>query len=151
MRPGDVYFTNDPWLATGHLNDLLLVRPDLLRRELAGLISCTSHLDDLGGQGMGPNGSDVYDEGLFIPPLKLIDGGRSSHLLLDMIKANARAPVQNEGDVYALISCCEVAAPRVVEMMQEFGSDIWTISPTTSARHPTRPMLGNQASCPPGV
>ena len=118
MRPGDIYCTNDPWLATGHLNDLLLLGPIFHRGVLVGLVSCTSHLYDLGGLGMGPDGSDVYDEGLFIPMARLVDQGTINHLLLDMIKANSRAPISNEGDVYALISCCEVGAARLGEMME---------------------------------
>ena len=72
---------------------------------------------------MGPDGSDVFDEGLFIPMARLVDQGTINQLLLDMIKANSRAPISNEGDVYALISCCEVGAARLVEMMDEFGLD----------------------------
>ena len=70
LRPGDVFVMNDPWLATGHLNDVLLVSPIFLREQLIAFTSCTSHLYDLGGVGMGPNGRDVFDEGLFIPPMK---------------------------------------------------------------------------------
>ena len=121
MKPGDVYLTNDPWVASGHLNDFMLVRPFFCDGSFAGLTACTSHLVDVGGQGMGPNGSDIYDEGLFIPPLKLIDGGKINETFLLILKANGREPVQNEGDVYALISCCEVGCARVVETMQEFG------------------------------
>jgi N-methylhydantoinase B len=121
MRAGDIYATNDPWLATGHLNDLLLLAPVFRGGDLVGLVSCTSHLYDLGGVGMGPDGSDVFDEGLLIPMVKLVDEGWINDLLLALIKANSRAPVSNEGDVYALISCCEVGARRLVEMMDEFG------------------------------
>ncbi len=121
MRQGDVYLTNDPWLGSGHLNDFLLVQPAFLEGKIVGLTSCTSHLIDLGGRGMGPDGSDVHDEGLFIPPLKLVDGGTVNQTLLAMIRANAREPVQNEGDTYALISCCEVGCSRLTDMMVEFG------------------------------
>ncbi len=121
MQPGDVYMTNDPWLGSGHLNDFLLVQPAFLDGKIVGLTSCTSHLIDLGGRGMGPDGSDVHDEGLFIPPLKLVDCGVVNETLLAMIRANAREPVQNEGDTYALISCCEVGCSRLTDMMEEFG------------------------------
>jgi N-methylhydantoinase B len=123
MRPGDIYATNDPWLATGHLNDILLLKPVFRRDGLIGLVSCTSHLYDLGGVGMGPDGSDVFDEGLLIPMVKLVDRGSINDLLLDIVKANSRAPISNEGDLYALISCCEVGAERLVEMMEEFSID----------------------------
>jgi len=121
MKPGDIYMTNDPWLASGHLNDFLLMMPAFHRGRVVGFTSCTSHLVDLGGLGMGPEGSDVYDEGLLIPPCKLVEGGQVNPLLLEIVKANSREPIANEGDIYALIACCEAGAARLVAMMVEFG------------------------------
>ncbi len=129
MRPGDIYMTNDPWIASGHLNDFLLMMPVFREGQVVGFTSCTSHLIDLGGLGMGPEGSDIYDEGLLIPPCKLVDGGEVNALLMDIIKANSREPVANEGDIYALIACCEAGATRLRQMMQEFGiSDLDALS-----------------------
>ncbi|MGX9356834.1 hydantoinase B/oxoprolinase family protein [Roseobacteraceae bacterium S113] len=121
MRPGDIYMTNDPWIASGHLNDFLLMMPVFLRGRVVGFTSCTSHLVDLGGLGMGPEGADIFDEGLLIPPCKLVDGGKINALLLDIVKANSREPIANEGDIYALIACCEAGSTRLVEMMEDFG------------------------------
>ncbi len=121
MRPGDIYLTNDPWIASGHLNDFLLVMPVFHRNQVVGFTSCTSHLIDLGGQGMGPEGTDIFDEGLRIPPCKLMDQGRLNTLLMEIVKANSREPIANEGDIYALIACCETGATRLADMMEEFG------------------------------
>ncbi|WP_170327913.1 hydantoinase B/oxoprolinase family protein [Ruegeria arenilitoris] len=121
MKPGDIYMTNDPWIASGHLNDFLLMMPVFYQDTVIGYTACTSHLVDLGGLGMGPEGSDIYDEGLLIPPCKLVSGGEVNALLLDIVKANSREPIANEGDIYALIACCEAGAERLVQMMQEFG------------------------------
>lgn len=123
MAPGDIYMTNDPWLASGHLNDFLLMMPVFKAGRVVGYTSCTSHLVDLGGQGMGPEGSDIFDEGLLIPPCKLVDRGEVNALLLDIVKANSREPIANEGDIYALIACCEAGAARLVSMMEEYGLD----------------------------
>ncbi len=123
MVPGDVYLTNDPWIGSGHLNDFLLVQPAFLNGKVVGLSSCTSHLIDLGGRGMGPEGTDVHDEGLFLPPVKLADRGEVNRMLLDIIKANSREPVQNEGDAYALMASCDVGCLRLLEMMAEFGTE----------------------------
>ena len=129
MKPGDIYVTNDPWIASGHLNDFLLLMPVFYRDQVIGFTSCTSHLVDLGGQGMGPEGSDIFDEGLRVPPCKLLDEGEVNGLLLDIVKANSREPIANEGDIYALIACCETGAQRLVEMMDEFGiSDLEDLS-----------------------
>ncbi|MCG7519898.1 hydantoinase B/oxoprolinase family protein [Ruegeria sp. Ofav3-42] len=123
MKPGDIYMTNDPWLASGHLNDFLLMMPAFKNGKVVGFTSCTSHLVDLGGLGMGPEGSDVYDEGLLIPPCKLVVEGVPNALLLDIVRANSREPIANEGDIYALIACCEAGVNRLVDMMDEFGID----------------------------
>lgn len=121
MKPGDIYMTNDPWIASGHLNDFLLLMPVFFENRVIGFTSCTSHLVDLGGLGMGPEGSDIYDEGLLIPPCKLVSQGEVNALLMDIVKANSREPVANEGDIYALIACCEAGASSLSQMMQEFA------------------------------
>lgn len=123
MKPGDIYMTNDPWLASGHLNDFLLMMPAFKDGKVVGFTSCTSHLVDLGGLGMGPEGSDIYDEGLLIPPCKLVEEGEPNALLMDIIRANSREPIANEGDIYALIACCEAGVTRLVDMMEEFRID----------------------------
>ena len=129
MRPGDIYMTNDPWIASGHLNDFLLMMPIMQAGRLVGFTSCTSHLVDLGGQGMGPEGSDIHDEGLLIPPCKLVGAGKVNDLLLEIVKANSREPIANEGDIYALIACCEAGAARVRQTMEEFGlADLQNLS-----------------------
>lgn len=121
MKPGDIYMTNDPWIGSGHLNDIVLFAPIFHQDRLVALSACTSHVYDLGGLGMGPDGSDVYDEGLYLPPMKLVEGGTVNRLIMDIMKANSRSPIANEGDFYALIACCDVAAARLTEMLKEFG------------------------------
>ena len=129
MHSGDIYMTNDPWIASGHLNDFLLMMPVFYHDQVIGFTSCTSHLVDLGGLGMGPEGADVHDEGLLIPPCKLVSGGEVNTLLLNIVKANSREPIANEGDIYALIACCEAGSDRLVQMMDEFGiSDLDALS-----------------------
>lgn len=123
MRPGTIYMTNDPWIASGHLNDFLLLMPVFFQGRVVGFTSCTSHLVDLGGKGMGPEGSDIYDEGLLIPPCVLVDEGEINALLLSIVKANSREPIANEGDIYALIACCETGSRRLAGMMEEFELD----------------------------
>ena len=123
MAPGDVYLTNDPWLGSGHLNDFVLAKPCFLDGVLVGLNACTSHLADIGGRGFGPDAADVHEEGFYVPPIKLVDRGALDETLMTLLRANSRTPAQNEGDVYALIACCEVGEERLVEMMREFRLD----------------------------
>ena len=127
MRRGDIYLTNDPWLGAGHLNDFVLVQPcfagddDSADGRLIGFLSCTSHLVDIGGQCMGPDGADVFDEGLYIPPIRLVDRGRMDAALPALLKANSRIPEESEGDLYALVACCEVGARRLSDALGDFG------------------------------
>ncbi len=123
MKPGDAYITNDPWMGTGHLNDFVVTTPCFKNGRLVALFSCTSHLMDIGGIGFGPDGTDVFMEGLYIPMLKLIDQGVVNETLLAMIRANTRLPIDTEGDTYSLAACNDVGARRLVEMMDEFGID----------------------------
>jgi N-methylhydantoinase B len=123
MRPGDAYITNDPWRGTGHLNDFVITTPCFHKGRLVGLFSCTSHLMDIGGIGFGPDGTDVFMEGLYIPFLKLIDEGKVNETLLAMIRANTRLPIDTVGDTYSLAACNDVGCARLVEMMTEFEID----------------------------
>jgi 5-oxoprolinase (ATP-hydrolysing) len=123
MRPGDIYLTNDPWLGSGHLNDFVVLKPCFQGDRLIGFVSCTSHLVDIGGRCLGPDGSDVFDEGLYVPPIRLVDAGALSELFMTLLKANSRSPESAEGDVYALIACCETGERRLLEMMADFAID----------------------------
>ncbi|MFT5503827.1 MAG: 5-oxoprolinase (ATP-hydrolyzing) [Gammaproteobacteria bacterium] len=123
MNPIDVYMTNDPWIGSGHLNDVIMFSPIFHHKKIVAFGACTSHLYDLGGLGMGPDGSDIFDEGLYLPPMQLVEDGKINPIIMSIMKANSRSPVANEGDFYALIACCDVAAARLDEMLGEFGLD----------------------------
>ena len=121
MREGDVYMTNDPWLGTGHLNDFTVVTPTWRKGEVVGIFACTTHVVDVGGRGFGPDGRQVYEEGINIPITYLAQGGEMNRMLLDVIAANNRNPVEVEGDLYSLVACNDVGSRRLVSMMDEFG------------------------------
>jgi 5-oxoprolinase (ATP-hydrolysing) len=70
---GDVYLTNDPWLGTGHLHDITVVTPVFRKGRHIGYFACTAHVVDIGGRGFGPDGREVYEEGLLIPITKFAD------------------------------------------------------------------------------
>ena len=123
VRDGDIFVTNDPWIASGHLNDFLVMMPVFRQGQIVAYTACTSHLSDLGGLGMGPEGSDIFDEGLLVPPCRLVESGRVNDLLIEIVKANSREPIANEGDIYALIACCETGSRRLGETMEEFALD----------------------------
>jgi N-methylhydantoinase B len=120
MKPGDHYITNDPWLTSGHLHDITVVTPSFYRGEAIGLFANTIHVVDIGGLGMGPDGRQVFEEGLAIPIMPLAREGVMNEDLLRMVRANVREPLQVEGDIYACAACNDEGSRRLVEMMDEF-------------------------------
>jgi len=120
MKPGDHYITNDPWLTSGHLHDITVVTPSFYNGKPVGLFACTVHVVDIGGLGMGPDGRQVFEEGLSIPIMPLAREGKMNEDLMAMVRANVREPLQVEGDIYALCACNEEGTKRLAEMMDEF-------------------------------
>src|ERR1700749_2483692 len=78
MKEGDHYITNDPWLTSGHLHDITVVTPTFYRGQAVGLFANTIHVVDIGGLGLGPDGRQVFEEGLAIPIMPLAREGRMS-------------------------------------------------------------------------
>ena len=120
---GDVYITNDPWEGTGHLHDITVVTPSFHKGVLAGFFGCTAHVVDIGGRGFGADAASVYEEGLYIPIMKLAERGVVDQTLIRIVRGNVREPDQLVGDIYALSTCNEIGHRRLVEMMEEFALD----------------------------
>ncbi len=120
MKPGDHYITNDPWLTSGHLHDITVVTPSFYRGEPVGLFANTIHVVDIGGLGMGPDGRQVFEEGLSIPIMPLAREGCMNDDLLRLVRANVREPLQVEGDIYATAASNDEGIRRLIEMMDEF-------------------------------
>ena len=102
FREGDVYITNDPWALAGHLNDVCVISPIFHRGKLAAFTACILHHSDIGGRVASDN-REVFEEGLFIPLVKLYDAGQLNQGVLDMIRANLRTPEQVNGDIRSQI------------------------------------------------
>jgi N-methylhydantoinase B len=120
---GDVYITNDPWEGTGHLHDITVVTPSFHNGKLVGFFGCTAHIVDIGGRGFGADAASVYEEGLYIPIMKLVDRGEVDRTLIRIVRGNVREPDQLVGDIYALTTCNEIGHRRLIEMMEEFNLD----------------------------
>src|ERR1700736_2914351 len=120
MKPGDHYITNDPWLTSGHLHDITVVTPTFYRGQAVALFANTIHVVDIGGLGMGPDGRQVFEEGVAIPIMKLAREGRMNEDLLRLVRANVREPLQVDGAIYACAACNDDGSRRLVEMMNEF-------------------------------
>jgi N-methylhydantoinase B len=120
MMEGDQYITNDPWLASGHLHDLTVVGPIFRNGSAVALFGCCCHQVDIGGLGQGADGRSIYEEGLQIPPMKLVKAGDLNEDLLSIVCENVRTPLEVRGDILSYITASESAARRLVATLDEF-------------------------------
>jgi N-methylhydantoinase B len=117
---GDVLLTNDPWYGTGHLNDFTVVTPVFHQGHAVALFAATTHIADIGGLGFGPDGRQVFEEGLNIPMGFLKKAGQSNETLLEILRANVRDPLAAVGDLHSLVACNYSGSESLVAMMKEF-------------------------------
>jgi N-methylhydantoinase B len=121
-KDGDVYIVNDPWLLAGHLNDVCVLSPIFFKEKIAGFTACVFHHSDIGGR-VASNNREVYEEGIFIPLLKLYDAGELNEDVLGLIKANVRTPEEVNGDIRSQVAANHVCAQKIIEMMTDEGLD----------------------------
>lgn len=124
LKEGDVLVTNDPWLGTGHLHDITVVTPVFNTVggtcEHIGYFAATAHVVDIGGRGFGPDGGDVYEEGLCIPPMKFFRVGKVNEDLMEILRNNVREQDQVIGDFHSLAVCNATGMRRLKSMLEEF-------------------------------
>lgn len=124
LRPGDVLVTNDPWLGTGHLPDISIAVPIFRDGRVIAIAAVTSHMPDIGGRLWNAGIRDLYEEGLQIPPLKLIEAGKPNRTAIAFIEKNVRVPEQTMGDVWGEIAACHKIQERLLDLVAETGIDI---------------------------
>ncbi len=120
---GDAYITNDPWHGTGHLHDFTVVSPSFRNGLLIGYFACTAHVVDVGGRGFGPDAREVYEEGICVPIMKLVERGQVNQDLINILRSNVRSADMVIGDLYALAACNGTGDRRLQDMMDEFTLD----------------------------
>ena len=123
LLPGDVVITNDPWMGTGHLYDINVMRPVFKAGAIVAYTLSITHLPDIGGTGFSASASEIYHEGLRLPVAKLARAGEIDEFILDLVRANVRVPDQVLGDLMANVACNEVGARRLLEFMDEYQID----------------------------
>lgn len=123
-RPGDAVLCNDPFVAGTHLPDISLVSPVFASRgRLAGFVANRAHHADVGGAFPGSMAAttELYQEGIIIPPVRLYDRGELNQALLDLVLRNVRTPAERAGDFSAQLAANETGARRFVELLDRYG------------------------------
>jgi N-methylhydantoinase B len=124
MQPGDVYCLNDPFDGGMHLPDVFVIKPIFYHGERLAMAATVCHHTDMGGRVAGSNASDsteVYAEGLRIPPLKMYDKGEPNETLFAFIEKNVRLPVRVLGDIRAQLAACHIAEEALVRLAARHG------------------------------
>ncbi|MCX5816967.1 MAG: hydantoinase B/oxoprolinase family protein [Proteobacteria bacterium] len=117
-QPGDVFITNDPWALAGHLNDVCVMSPIFYKEQLVAFTASVFHHSDIGGRVASDN-HDVFEEGLFIPFVKLYDKGVLNESVLDMIRWNVRTREEVIGDIRSQIAANHVCGEKIRQMLKE--------------------------------
>ena len=121
--PGDVFVTNDPWLASGHLIDITVATPVFRRGELVAYVMVVVHHLNVGGRLATLESRDVYEEGLKIPILRLYRQGEPEEAVFEFIRANVREPDKVIGDIRAEVAASHAAAKRLAAIMDDAQLD----------------------------
>jgi N-methylhydantoinase B len=130
MRPGDVYWYSDCYGSRGaisHSNDQVLLAPVFHEGRRCAFVMSWAHFADVGGLRAGsisPDTTDIFQEGIIIPPTRLIDAGRANEGVLEIFHRNSRFPDQSRGDMRALMASVEVGVRRVGEIVARFSADV---------------------------
>ena len=118
LEPGDVLITNDLWLGTGHLPDITVAKPVFRGGRLVAFSASTAHAPDIGGKIRSPEPREVFEEGLQIPPLKLMRRGETDETLVAVIRQNVRTPDQTLGDLWAQVVALDLMEDRLLSLME---------------------------------
>jgi N-methylhydantoinase B len=130
MKPGDLYWYNDCYGSRGavsHSNDQVLIAPIFHEGRRCAFVMSWAHFADIGGLRAGsisPDTTDIFQEGIIVPPTKLIDQGRTNEAALAIFNRNSRFPEQSLGDMRALMASVDLGAKRVEEILARFSPDI---------------------------
>lgn len=126
-KPGDVYIVNDPYLGGTHLMDVRFVKPFFYKGKLFSWLSNTGHWPDIGGMvpgGFSANATEVEQEGLRLPPVKLYKEGKLDEEILSIILSNIRIADQRIGDIKAQAAALTIGEKRLTALLDRYGADV---------------------------
>src|SRR5207244_4477679 len=125
IHPGDMFLHNDPYTGGTHLNDVALIYPLFADGRMFVFPGVRAHWGDVGGMSPGSlsgGATEIFQEGVRIPPIRIIDRGRPNEAALDLIFSNMRGPRERMGDFDAMIGTCKKAAERVEGLAAKYGT-----------------------------
>lgn len=129
LESGDILFTNDPWIGTGHLPDSTMAAPLHFKGRIIAYAVTVAHLSDIGGRQWSADASEVFEEGIRFPVIKMVKAGNIDPAAMSLLETNVRLPKQVRGDINAQIAAIHIAHQRLCELLDDYGlDDICSIS-----------------------
>jgi N-methylhydantoinase B len=154
LYAGDVVFVNDPFTSGTHMNDVAMITPIFVGETRVAFAVVRGHWADIGGMAPGSvsgRATEIFQEGLRIPLVKVYEKGRRMQDILELIFANVRVPDESRGDFDAMLSCCHVARDRMLEVIERFGLEIVLASIHTILERDERRMREAISALAPGT
>jgi len=154
VEEGDMLLLNDPYISGTHLPDLTLIAPIFYEGALVGYAANKAHHTDVGGKAPGSiagDASELYQEGLIIPPVKYVRKGRVDPEISWLIRSNVRTPDVQMGDLRAQIAANNTGIKRLVELMDEHGVETVHSSMEAVMDYSERRMRAEIRAMPDGV
>lgn len=154
LRPGDIFIVNDPYCGGTHLMDVKMVKPFFYRGRLWAYLSNTGHWPDTGGSvpgGFSTRATEVQQEGLRLPPVKLFREGVMQEDILSIILANIRVPEERIGDIKAQVAALAVGERRLTALLDRYGEETVTACIAELRRRSEQMMRAHIAKIPDGV
>jgi len=155
FEPGDIAILNDPYAGGTHLPDITLVVPVFYGHTstAAFYVANRAHHADVGGMYPGSMGlcREIWQEGVRIPPVKLVAGGVTNQALFDLILSNVRTPRERQGDLTAQIGACRIGVERVTELVNKYGFERVNRNAAALLNHSEQLMRAELARLPEGV
>jgi N-methylhydantoinase B len=127
FKPGDMWIMNDTYLGGSHLQDVQIIAPIFAEGELFAVMATTGHWMDMGGNvpgGWAPRATEIHQEGIIIPPVKLYDEGKLNKALVAMFRANVRLPAEILGDMAAMSNVFTIGARGIEALVKRYGRSV---------------------------
>ena len=129
FKPGDMWIMNDTYLGGSHLQDVQIIAPVFADGELFAVMATTGHWMDMGGNvpgGWAPRATEIHQEGIIIPPIKLYEGGKLNTGIVSFIRANVRLPNEIIGDMHAMANVFSVGSRGIEALVKRYGRQVLT-------------------------
>ena len=126
IQPGDVFATNDPYYGgVTHLNDVIFAMPVFADGKIIAWVANIAHWSDVGGLvpgSMSTDATEIFQEGLRLPAIKIIDQGQANVPVMDIMTVNSRLPDFLRGDMWAAIAATRIGERRLIELARKYGT-----------------------------